>query len=154
MGCALEPGTLTFHTRVTAANGAGFLLQRENKTCERELSIQSELLPGRHPARTGWIATVEVTSEDPRLPIESVFAAEGGPGWRASQKGEQEIRLIFDQALPVRRIGLRRDATRAPMQRPEWQGAASPAAPNSNPRRRRALACCGQTMVLQRVRLW
>jgi hypothetical protein len=25
-----------------------------------------------------------------------------------------------------RRIGLRRDATRAPIQRPEWQGAASP----------------------------
>ena len=69
MGCALEPGTLTFHTRVTAANGAGFLLQRENKTCERELSIQSKLLPGRHAARTGWIATVEVTSEDPRLPL-------------------------------------------------------------------------------------
>jgi hypothetical protein len=54
----------------------------------------------------GQIATVEVTSEDPRFPIESVFATEGGPGWRASQEGEQEIRLIFDQALPVRRIQL------------------------------------------------
>ncbi len=47
-----------------------------------------------------------------------------------------------------RRIGLRRDATRAPIQGPEWQGAASPAVPNSNPRRRRALAYCGQKMVL------
>ena len=41
----------------------------------------------------GWldlaqIATVEVTSEDPRFPIESVFT-NGGPGWRAAQTGDQ-----------------------------------------------------------------
>jgi hypothetical protein len=52
------------------------------------------------------IATVEVTSEDPNFPIESVFSGSGGPGWRASQKGEQEIRLIFDQTLAVHRIQL------------------------------------------------
>jgi len=52
----------------------------------------------------GRIATVEVTSEDPKFPIESAFGADGGPGWRASQKGEQQIRLIFDQAQAVRRI--------------------------------------------------
>jgi hypothetical protein len=66
-------------------------------------------------ARTGvgprWmdlseIATVEVTSEDPAFPIESVFSANASPGWRASQKGEQQIRLIFDQALAVHRIQL------------------------------------------------
>jgi hypothetical protein len=54
----------------------------------------------------GPIATVEVTSEDPNFPIESAFSANGGPGWRASQKGEQQIRLIFDQALAVRRMQL------------------------------------------------
>jgi hypothetical protein len=54
----------------------------------------------------GEIATVEVTSEDPGFPIESVFSANTGPGWRASQKGEQQIRLIFDQALAVHRIQL------------------------------------------------
>ncbi len=54
----------------------------------------------------GQIATVEVTSEDPRFPIESVFTTDNGPGWRALQKGEQQIRLIFDQALAVRRIQL------------------------------------------------
>jgi hypothetical protein len=53
----------------------------------------------------GRIATVEVTSEDPDFPIESAFSADGG-GWRASQKGEQRIRLVFDQALSVRRIQL------------------------------------------------
>src|ERR1700677_320436 len=52
------------------------------------------------------IATVEVTSEDPEFPVESVFSGNGGPGWRASQKGEQQIRLIFDQALAVNRIQL------------------------------------------------
>jgi hypothetical protein len=54
----------------------------------------------------GEIATVEVTSEDPGFPIESVFSADSGPGWRASQTGEQQIRLIFDQALEVHRIQL------------------------------------------------
>jgi hypothetical protein len=54
----------------------------------------------------GQIATVEVTSEDPEFPIESVFGATGGVGWRAGQKGEQQLRLIFDQAVHVRRIQL------------------------------------------------
>jgi hypothetical protein len=54
----------------------------------------------------GEIATVEVTSEDPGFPIESVFDVNGGSGWRASQKGEQQIRLIFDQAVAVHRIQL------------------------------------------------
>jgi hypothetical protein len=52
------------------------------------------------------LATVEVTSEDPDFPIESVFSGDGSPGWRASQKGEQQIRIIFDQALAVHRIQL------------------------------------------------
>ena len=60
----------------------------------------------------GWldleqIATVEVTSEDPTFPIESAFASNDGPGWRASQGGEQQIRIIFDKAVSVHRIELR-----------------------------------------------
>ncbi len=54
----------------------------------------------------GQIATVEVTSEDPDFPVESVFSSDGAPGWRASQSGEQQIRLIFDQPLAVHRIQL------------------------------------------------
>jgi hypothetical protein len=62
-------------------------------------------------AHAGWkdlaqVATVEVTSEDSQFPVESVFAG-GGPGWRAGQPGEQQIRLIFDEPLSVRRIQLR-----------------------------------------------
>lgn len=54
----------------------------------------------------GQIATVEVTSEDPNFPIESVFDTNGGPGWRASEKGEQQVRLIFDHPLSVHRMQL------------------------------------------------
>ena len=53
------------------------------------------------------IATVEVTSEDPSFPIESVFGSDDGPGWRASEGGEQQIRIIFDQPVSVRRVQLR-----------------------------------------------
>ncbi len=52
------------------------------------------------------IATVEVTSEDPSFPIESAFSPNGGSGWRASQKGEQQIRIIFDKPVSLRRIQL------------------------------------------------
>jgi hypothetical protein len=36
-----------------------------------------------------------------------VFSPGGGPGWRASQKGEQKIRIIFDEPMSLRRIQLR-----------------------------------------------
>ena len=62
----------------------------------------------------GWldleqIATVEVTSEDPSFPIESAFGPDDGPGWRASQGGEQQIRIIFDRRMSVHRMELRFD---------------------------------------------
>ena len=55
------------------------------------------------------IATVEVTSEDPSFPVESAFGSEDGPGWRASQGGEQQIRIIFDEPVSLHRIQLRFD---------------------------------------------
>ncbi len=60
----------------------------------------------------GWldleqIATVEVTSEDPSFPIEYAFGSNEGPGWRASQGGEQQIRIIFDKPVSVHRMELR-----------------------------------------------
>jgi hypothetical protein len=60
----------------------------------------------------GWlnleqIVTVEVTSEDLRFPIEYALRPNDGPGWRASQGGEQQIRIIFDKPVSVRRIELR-----------------------------------------------
>ena len=60
----------------------------------------------------GWldleqIATVEVTSEDPSFPIEYALGSNDGPGWRASQGGEQQIRIIFDKPVSLHRIELR-----------------------------------------------
>ena len=60
----------------------------------------------------GWldleqIATVEVTSEDARFPIERVFGSKNDSGWRAAEPGEQQIRLIFDKPVSLHRIELR-----------------------------------------------
>ena len=51
------------------------------------------------------IATVEVTSEHPDFPIESALDLNGS-GWRASQKGEQLIRIIFDEPISIHRMQL------------------------------------------------
>ena len=60
----------------------------------------------------GWldleqIATVEVTSEDPSFPIEYALESNDGPGWRASQGGEQQIRIVFDKPVSLHRMELR-----------------------------------------------
>ena len=66
------------------------------------------------PSEQGWldleqIATVEVSSEDPAFPIESVFRHDDRSFWRAAEPGDQKIRLIFDQPVSLRRIQLRFD---------------------------------------------
>ena len=68
--------------------------------------------PGLAPADASWldvsiIAQVEVTSEDSRYPIESIFTEEEKGGWRASESGKQTIRLFFDEPQRIRRIWLR-----------------------------------------------
>jgi len=78
----------------------------------------------RHTARSAresdevWLnldqlATVEVTSEQDGYPIEAVFAGKGDPGWRASQPGEQMIRLVFDHPVALNRIQLRFEESQA-----------------------------------------
>jgi len=52
------------------------------------------------------IATVEVTSEDPDFPVEAVFESDSGSGWRASQDGKQQLRIIFDEPATVHRMRL------------------------------------------------
>ena len=42
-----------------------------------------------------------------QLPIEDAFGSNDGSGWRASQGGEQQIRIIFDKPVSVHRIELR-----------------------------------------------
>src|SRR4030095_14349818 len=43
----------------------------------------------------------------PSFPIESAFGSDDGPGWRASQGGEEQIRIIFDQPVSGHRMELR-----------------------------------------------
>jgi hypothetical protein len=66
---------------------------------------------GTPPSDDDWLdledlAEVEVTSEDPSHPVESALLPGETSGWRASEPGEQTIRLLFAQPQPLRRIFL------------------------------------------------
>ncbi|SRR5579884_3401118 len=80
--------------------------------------MRVKITPRQSAAKTqpdaGWldleqIAAVEVSSEDPSFPIESALRFDSGPGWRAAERGTQQIRLVFDQPACLRRIHLRFD---------------------------------------------
>src|SRR5436305_13949553 len=70
--------------------------------------------PIRQPessAETRWLelhrsASVEVTSEEAQHPIEGALVKEDRRGWRASEKGPQTVRLVFDQPQDIGRIDL------------------------------------------------
>jgi hypothetical protein len=53
------------------------------------------------------VAEVEITSEDPEYPIENALVPGSSTGWRASQSGEQTIRLLFAEPRSLRRILIR-----------------------------------------------
>ena len=77
----------------------------------RKRIVDPRRVSGRPKTGQAWldleqIATIEVTSEEPNFPVESVFSSEDGVGWRASQKGVQQIRIIFDQPVTLHRIQL------------------------------------------------
>jgi hypothetical protein len=57
------------------------------------------------------IATVEVTSEDPQFPIEQALRSAEATGWRAAEKGDQQIRVVFDEPIAIHRTQLRFDDT-------------------------------------------
>jgi hypothetical protein len=82
----------------------------ENKAMRKKV-IHSDTINRRPRSEEEWldleeIARVEVTSEDPRFPIEFALAAGGGLSWRAAEKGEQIIRIVFDSPRTLRRIKL------------------------------------------------
>jgi hypothetical protein len=52
------------------------------------------------------VAQVEFTSEDCEYPIDSALIPHRGSGWRASEPGEQRIRLVFDHPQAIRLIHL------------------------------------------------
>jgi hypothetical protein len=55
----------------------------------------------------GEIATAEISSEDPRFPIELAFNGKEEDGWRAAEPGQQSVRLVFDKPQDLNRIRLR-----------------------------------------------
>ncbi len=52
------------------------------------------------------IARAEVTSEDPAHPVEGALIPGLETGWRASEPGEQVLRLRFDRPQKIARIHL------------------------------------------------
>lgn len=61
------------------------------------------------------ITEVEATSEDPRFPLESALTLESeGQGWRASESGEQLVRIVFDEPTPLHQIRLQFLETQTP----------------------------------------
>ena len=50
------------------------------------------------------LAQVEVTSEAPDHPVEAALVPGAGSSWRASQSGEQVLRLLFDKPQMLKRI--------------------------------------------------
>jgi len=53
------------------------------------------------------IAVVEVTSEEEAFPIESALLLDQPLQWRASEKGKQVIRLVFDNPQKLQWINLK-----------------------------------------------
>jgi len=75
--------------------------------------MRKRLIGSNEPAlrEEGWldadtVAQIEVSSEDPAYPIEGALKQATGRGWRASQSGEQVIRVLFDEPRRLRRIRL------------------------------------------------
>ena len=61
------------------------------------------------PPEEDWMdlensAQAELTSEDASHPIESALSPGLGSGWRASEPGQQTVRLLFDKPLRVRHV--------------------------------------------------
>jgi len=85
---------------------------KENHQNMRKRVIESMKVAPASSSIEDWldlkqIAHVDVTSEDPDCPIEDALSSGNGRGWRAGVRGEQAIRLRFDQPQRLRRIRLR-----------------------------------------------
>jgi hypothetical protein len=77
--------------------------------------MQKRIIPqaadAQQPIEQRWLdlerlAQIEITSEDPAHPIEAALQFGTGTVWRASQPGEQTIRLLFSAPLRLKQIHL------------------------------------------------
>lgn len=71
-----------------------------NPALRREAESESDWLDPEAVAR------IEVTSEHPDFPVESVLTTAGDAGWRAAGPGKQTVRIMFDQLRSLHRIRL------------------------------------------------
>lgn len=73
--------------------------------------INTSLATPAPPAERRWldldeIAVVEISSEDSRHPIESALLPGQDEGWRATQSGQQSLRLLFDEPQTIEHVRL------------------------------------------------
>jgi hypothetical protein len=73
---------------------------------ERAPKADSLSLADAHWLDLEELAQIEITSEDPRSPVEGALVVGDNRGWRAGEAGPQTIRILFDRPLPVRRMSL------------------------------------------------
>lgn len=73
--------------------------------------ITTQGAQGKIPPDENWLdlenlAQAELTSEDASHPIESALTPGWGSGWRATEPGQQTVRLLLDKPLRVKRVHL------------------------------------------------
>jgi hypothetical protein len=106
------PGVDAFKSRtaLTIHYGSATRARERIEVCERGLWAHRRIISDRVFPKPGSTSNRSPRSKQQRkIPISpsSRFSnASNGPGWRAGEKGEQQIRIIFDQPISVRRIHL------------------------------------------------
>jgi hypothetical protein len=82
-------------------------MQKQLVTVDRQQAAdRQQQTPDPIWSDLGQLARVELTSEDAGYPVESALFGSGETGWRASEPGEQSIRLVFSRPLDLQRIRL------------------------------------------------
>jgi hypothetical protein len=81
----------------------------EDQMLRKQILTTHRTMSGRGAAEKdiAAVATVLVSSEDPRHPIDYAFDGQRGPGasrWIAAQSGEQTLILAFDTPQAIRKI--------------------------------------------------
>jgi hypothetical protein len=80
----------------------------EDQMLRKQILTTLETTRGRGAQKDiAAVATVLVSSEDPRHPIDYAFDGQRGPGasrWIAAQSGEQTLMLAFDTPQTIRKI--------------------------------------------------
>lgn len=102
-------GEIESQPRDTKTSAQVLRRQSDPKSMRKRLITpiqQIESAPERGWLDLDRVASVEVSSEDPAHPIEGALVRQDSRGWRASERGPQTVRLIFDEPQDIERIQL------------------------------------------------